>query len=330
MRGASSTLQPHSPFRRTQIITSSTIKWTSGATSERSVTPRKNESSGVANVFKNAFPSNRALQNHSRNQTQHVLNAPFGTVQQYTNPDPVKQHRPTKSNLSQFRNGFELELEFRPSKQINNQVSNKSQIKFDPLTPQEREAFNQQRPTRSKSPNSQYSRDMRDPILGVIMKDMGQGPIVDMPQTFTTMPSKKIIEFKPSDQLVTAEFKPMSELYSGCQSKKTEMNLKRNQSNIPFSNPTASTQDFSDTHSVRTPQKKVFNKSSAQEMGSILGYKDALPFRDTQHGASKVNQTSNQAVVKYTMQKQIQLRKENTAGAKSMSKSKEMKSDIGF
>lgn len=52
---------------------------------------------------------------------------------------------------------------------------------------------------------------------------MGQGPIMDIQQIYSQLPSKKIIGFKPSEELLkfnkkslyltTTDMKPLSELY---------------------------------------------------------------------------------------------------------------------
>lgn len=59
-------------------------------------------------------------------------------------------------------------------------------------------------------------------------------------------------------------------------------------------------------------------------MGSILTYKDALPYRESGQ-TGKVNYTKNDIVVKYTMVQASKMR-----GMHQSSKVKEMKSDIGF
>lgn len=64
-------------------------------------------------------------------------------------------------------------------------------------------------------------------------------------------------------------------------------------------------------------------------MSSILGYKDALPYRDSTFIASgKVNQVSNAILVKQTSKGSALKKIEGLVGAKN--KRSEMRSDIGF
>ncbi len=60
-------------------------------------------------------------------------------------------------------------------------------------------------------------------------------------------------------------------------------------------------------------------------MGSIITYKDALPYRDSSPLANKVNQISNMEIIKYQQE-----RSRSPLGGANMTKAKEMKSDIGF
>ena len=130
---------------------------------------------------------------------------------------------------------------------------------------------------------------------------------------------KKIIEFKPSQQLdnlnkkrylMISEMKPLTELYKG--------NSKPPQSKVNVSTldlkhcPSSNQSDFTMTTRSRTPSKRTFlhsGGSSQVEMKSVLSYQDALPYRDT-FTTGKVSETNHQALVKQTLKEAVKVRRE--------------------
>lgn len=97
------------------------------------------------------------------------MEPPFGTTfsamkskweEQKRRKDSPISHRYTQSFKSQFTEGMALTLEVRPSKVIETNRVNKSQIKFEPLTREEKAAYSNQKEfkPRSISPFSEHGR----------------------------------------------------------------------------------------------------------------------------------------------------------------------------
>lgn len=220
-----------------------------------------------------------------------------------------------KANVSQFGAGLTLDFTYRPYKVIDQAKNNASQIRFEGPTDAEiRAQHERHNRSRSRSPYSQQSRDIRDPILGLVTRQDGQAATLTEP-----LPSgRKQITFQPSEQLrkhntkamylCTAEMKPLKELQ---QSRKTA-------STLDFANTSQSTRSH-------TPSKRTFaSRNNHQEIKSVLSYKDALPYRD-QGMTGKVSHTSHKLLVDHTMRQAIKAHRE---GRPKMTKASELKGNI--
>ena len=81
-----------------------------------------------------------------------------------------KSRTPSRVNFSNFKTGFTLDSQYKPTKKIIQGVSGRSTVSFDPPkeTPPERKTSQHRR---SLSPLSQYStNNIRNPIIGVAVK----------------------------------------------------------------------------------------------------------------------------------------------------------------